>query len=148
MVLKEKLANSLKDAIRAKDDVRKRTIRLALAAIKNTEIDRNAELEDNDILNILQKEVKSRRETIEAAEKADRNDMILEALAEIEALESFLPKQLSIEELQELAQEAIKEAGAVSQRDMGKVMQLLLPKVKGQADGKTVSQIVVKLLSS
>jgi uncharacterized protein YqeY len=148
MVLKEKLANSLKDAIRAKDDVRKRTIRLALAAIKNTEIDRNAELEDNDILNILQKEVKSRRETIEAAEKADRNDMILEALAEIEALESFLPKQLSIEELQELAQEAIKEAGAVSQRDMGKVMQLLLPKVKGQADGKTVSLIVVKLLSS
>lgn len=148
MVLKEKLADTLKDAIRAKDDVRKRTIRLALAAIKNTEIDRNIELEDNDILNILQKEVKFRRETIEAAEKAGRNDMIIEALAEIEVIESFLPKQLSEEELQGLALEAIKEAGAVSQRDMGKVMQLLLPKVKGQADGKTVSQIVIKLLSS
>jgi len=148
MEIKEKLTQNLKDAMRAKDEIRKRTIRLALASIKNMEIDRKAELEDNEILAILQKEVKSRRETIEGAEQAGREDLIIEAEAEIKILESFLPQQLTPEQLRELVQQAVDEAGAASIRDMGKVMKLLMPKVQGRADGKTVSQIVSTLLTS
>ena len=148
MKIKETLTQNLKDALRAKDEVRKRTIRLALAAIKNLEIDRKAELEDNEILVILQKEVKSRKETIEGAEQAGREDLIIEAEAEIKILESFLPQQLTPEQLFQLVQQAIDETGAASKRDMGKVMKMLMPKVLGRADGKTLSQIVSTLLAS
>ena len=148
MDIKDKLTQNLKDAMRARDEVRKRTIRLALAAIKNLEIDRKAELEDNEILVILQKEVKSRKETIEGAEQAGREDLIIEAEAEIKILESFLPQQLSPEQLRELVQQVIHETGAESKRDMGEVMKMLMPRVQGRADGKTVSQIVSSLLTS
>jgi len=148
MKIKDALTQNLKDAMRAKDEVRKRTIRLALASIKNLEIDRKGVLEDNDILAILQKEVKSRKETIEGAEQAGREDLIIEAEAEIKILESFLPKQLSPEQLRELVQQVINETGAESKREMGEVMKMLMPRVQGRADGKTVSQIVSSLLTS
>ena len=148
MDTKDKLTQTLKDAMRAKDELRKRTIRLAIAAIKNAEIDRKADLEEPALLAILQKEVKSRRETIEGAELAGREDLIVEAEAEIAVLETFLPVPFTSEELKELAQDAIKETEAVSPRDMGKVMQFLMPQVQGRADGKAVSQIVQKLLTS
>lgn len=147
MNTKEKLSQSLKDAMRAKDDIAKRTIRMALAAVKNAEIDQQTELEETAVLAILQKEVKMRRETIEGAEQAGREDLIAEAEAEIILLESFLPKSLSPEELEAIVSDAIAEVGATSMREMGQVMQIVMPKVQGRADGKEVNQIVRRLLS-
>ncbi len=146
MNTKEKLSQSLKDAMRSKDEVAKRTIRMALAAVKNAEIDQQTELEESAMLAILQKEVKMRRETIEGAEQAGRDDLIAEAEAEIIVLEAFLPKGLSPEELESIVSEAIAEVGATSMREMGQVMQAVMPKVRGRADGKDVNQIVRKLL--
>lgn len=147
MSLKDQLSQALKDALRQKDETRKSTIRLALAAIKNAEIDANAELDETAILAILQKEVKSRRETIEAAERAQRQDLLLQAQAEIAILEGFLPQPLTTAELEHLVQEAITATGASTLRDMGAVMKHLMPHTQGRADGKTVSQIVQRFLS-
>lgn len=146
MSTKDLLTEALKQAMRDRDERRKRTIRLALAAIKNAEIDAQSDLDEAAILTILQKEVKSRRETIEGAEKARREDLIAEALEEIEIVESFLPKPLTEEELKKLVQDAIHQSGATSPREMGKVMQIIMPQVAGRADGKQVSQIVQQLL--
>lgn len=148
MNTKEKLTEDLKDAMRAKDEVRKRTIRMALAAIKNAEIENQAVLEESSVLAILQKEVKSGYETIEGAEQAGRDDLIAEAKAEIAVLEVFLPQALSTEEIEGIVAETITEVGATSLREMGQVMQAVMPKVRGRADGKEVNQIVRKLLSS
>ena len=147
MNTKEKLSQSLKDALRAKDDITKRTIRMALAAVKNAEIDQQAEQEESAVLAILQKEVKMRRETIDGAKQAGRDDLIAEAEAEIAVLEGFLPKGLSPEELEVIVSDAIAEVGATSMREMGQVMQAVMPKVRGRADGKDVNQIVHRLLS-
>ena len=146
--MKIKLSEALKDAMRAKDEVRKRTIRMALAAVKNAEIDHQTELDETDILVILQKEVKSRNETIEGAEKAGRDDLIAEANHEIEILEEYLPQAISPVELEAIVTETISEIKATSMKDMGQVMQAVMPKVRGRADGKDVNQIVRKLLSS
>jgi len=145
---KLKLSEALKDAMRAKDVLRKRTLRMALAAIKNTEIDKNASLEESEVLAILQKEVKSRYETIEGAEKAGREDLIVEAKTEIAILEEYLPQGLSPEELEDIVRETIAEVGASSPREMGQVMQAVMPKVRGRADGKEVNQIVRRLLNA
>ena len=148
MTTKEKLAQDLKAAMRAKDEVRKRTIRMALAAVKNAEIDHQTELGESEILVILQKEVKSRNETIEGAEKAGRDDLIAEANHEIKILEEYLPQAISPTELEAIVTETISEIEAISMKDMGRVMQAVMPKVRGRADGKDVNQIVRKLLSS
>ena len=133
--------------MRANDTLKKRTIRMALAAIKNLEIDQRADIDEPTALAILQKEVKSRYETIEGAEKAGRHDLIADAQAEIAILESYLPKPFTTEELKTIVSEAIAEAGATSPREMGVVMKILMPKVKGKADGKEVSQLVNQLLN-
>ena len=146
MNTKLKLSDELKDALRARDELRKRTLRMALAAIKNVEIDKGSELDEPAILAILQKEVKNRQETIEGAQQAKRDDLIVEARAEIAVLEAFLPQALTSNELEKLAREAIAESGATSPREMGNVMRLLMPKIQGRADGKDASQIVQKLL--
>lgn len=146
MSIKLELTQALKDAMRSKNEVQKRTVRMALAAVKNAEIDQQHELDDPAILAILQKEVKMRRETIEGAQQAGRDDLIAEAEAEIAVLEGFLPKGLTPEELEAIVAAAIAEVGASSMREMGQVMQAVMPKVRGRADGKDVNQIVRKLL--
>jgi uncharacterized protein YqeY len=145
---KTKLSKDLKDALRAKDELRKRTLRMALAAIKNAEIDKNAALDETDVLAILQKEVKFRYETIEGAEKAGREDLVAEAKAEIVIVEEYLPRGLSPKELEDIVRDTIAEVGATSPREMGQVMQAVMPKVRGRADGKEVNQIVSRLLNS
>jgi uncharacterized protein YqeY len=147
MSKKEELSQALKEALRARDDRRKSAIRLTLAAIRNAEIESRAELDELQILAIIQKEVKFRRETIEAAERANREDLIAEANEEIAILEAFLPQPLTTGELEKLARAAIAEAGATSLREMGNVMKLLMLQVQGRADGKTASQVVQRLLS-
>ena len=146
MSTKEKLAQSLKEALKAKDERRKRVVRMAMSAIKISEIEKKGELDEPDVLAIMQKEVKARHETIEGAQKAGRDDLITEAEAEIAILEEYLPKALSHEELEALVKEAIAEAGATSLKEMGMVMKVLMPKVRGRADGKEANQIVRELL--
>lgn len=146
MKTKTQLQNDLKDAMRAKDEQRKMTIRMTLAAIKNAEIDKGHELEDSEVQVILQKEVKSRREAMEDAKQAQRPDIIADNAAEIEILEAYLPKQLTPGEIEALAREAIREVEATSPREIGQVMKVLMPRVRGQADGKEVNQIVRQLL--
>ena len=130
------------------DVQRKTTLRMALAAIKNAEIEARGELDDGKVLNILSKEVKARQETIEGAQKADRPDLIKKAEIEIAILNEFLPAQLSEEELRAVVKEAIDEAGASSMNDMGRVMGVLMPKIQGRADGKEANQIVRELLGA
>jgi len=147
MNLKERLQSDLKQAMLAKDERRKRTLRLVLAAIKNAEVEKRAPLDDSAVLAVIQKEVKSRQETIEGAQQAGRDDLVAEAEAEMALLQAYLPQPLTLEEVEALAREAIAEVGATSPRDMGKVMKALMPRVRGRAEGGTVSQVVRRLLA-
>ena len=146
MTIKEKLRNELKDAMRAGDNLRKTTLRMALSAIKLAEVDKG-ELDDSAMLAIIQKEIKSRQETIEDAQRSGHQELAQENQEEIEVLEAYLPKQLSPEELEELARQAIEEVGAASMREMGQVMKILVPRLQGRATGQQASQAVRKLLA-
>ena len=142
MAVKIYLEAALRDAMRANDAVRKSTLRVALTAIKEAEVQKMSELDDPAVLAILQKEVKSRQEALAEAEKAGRQDLVENAKAEMKVLEGFLPKGLSEQELEAIVQAAITEVGASTPADMGKVMKAVLPKVQGRADGGQVSQLV------
>jgi hypothetical protein len=146
MEIKEKLTEAMRQAMRANDDVARRTTRMVLAAIKLAEVEKQAALDDAVVMGLLQKEIKNRREAIEEARKADRADLIGENEAEIKVLEGFLPKAMSPEELRALVQAAIAETGAATPTDMGKVMKELMPKVAGRAAGDQVSSMVKELL--
>ncbi len=136
----------MKDAMKSGDEVRKRTVRMALAAVKQAEVDKRIELDDTAVMNLLQKEVKNRREAIEEAKKANRADLVDANEAEIKVLQAFLPKAMPAEELQALVQAAIAESGAASPADMGKVMKVVMPKVAGRAPNDMVSDAVRELL--
>jgi hypothetical protein len=142
MAIKSQLEQALKDAMRANDTVRKNTLRVALTAIKEAEVQKMGELEDPAILSILQKEARSRQEALAEAEKAGRQDLVKNAKAEMKVLEEYLPQGLSEKELEDIVQAAIAEVGASTPADMGKVMKAVLPKVQGRADGGQVSQLV------
>jgi len=144
---KAKLQAALKEAMVNKDNFRRDVVRLMQSAIKQVEIDTRKELTNDEILGILQKEVKKRRESIEEAKKVGRSDIAESEAAEAAIIEQFLPQQLSREEVTALAKEAVAASGATSVKEMGKVMSLLMPKVKGLADGGMVNQVVKELLS-
>ncbi len=147
MSLKKKIMEDMKEAMKAKDMLKVSVLRLLNSEIKNKEIDKKGELSDDEILAVIQKAVKQRKEAIEQYEKADRSDLAEKEKKELEILESYLPKPLSEGELNALIDEVIKEVGATSVKDMGKVMQAIMPKVRGRADGKLVNQLVRKRLS-
>ncbi|KAF0108366.1 MAG: hypothetical protein FD146_940 [Anaerolineaceae bacterium] len=142
METKAKLETALKEAMKAGDDVRKRTVRMALAAVRQQEIDRQVQLDEAAVLAILQKEIKTRREAVEEARKAERADLVAAAEAEIAVVEAFLPEAMSADELAALVEAAIAETGAALPADMGKVMKALMPKVAGRAPGDQVSAAV------
>jgi uncharacterized protein YqeY len=146
MDTKVKLENDLKDAMRSGDDTRKRTIRMVLAAIKQTEIDKQVTLDETGVIGILQKEVKTRRESLEEAQKAGRADLVAGTEAEIVVLNGYLPQAMDPAELTALAEAVIAEVVATSPADMGKVMKALLPRVAGRAANDQVSQVVRGLL--
>ena len=146
MDTKQKLQEALKDAMRARDEMRKRTIRMALSNIKLAEIDSGEELDKNAVLAILQKEVKQRQEVIEESNTANRPDLAEEAELEIVILQEFLPAQLTPEELERIARQVIDEVGASSMSDMGSVMKVLIPALEGRASGQEASQMVRNLL--
>ncbi len=146
METKVQLEIALKEAMKAGDDVRKRTVRKALAAVRQVEIDKQVKLDEAAVLAIIQKEIKTRREAVEEARGANRPDIVAATEAEIVVLQAYLPQALSADELKALVEAAIAEAGAVSPADMGKVMKLLMPRVAGRAPGDQVSAAVRQLL--
>ena len=133
--------------MRANDEVAKRTTRMALAAIKQSEVDKQKPMDEASMIALLQKEIKNRREAIQEAKKAERPDLIADNEAEIKVLEAFLPEAMSADELRTLAQAAISETGAASPADMGKVMKALMAKVAGRAPGDQISAVVKELLT-
>lgn len=151
MSLSEQLASDLKDAMRARDEVRKRAIRSVIAAIKEagTQLDsagRRVVLEEKDMLAILAKQARQRQESIIEYRKGGREDLVAEEQAELTILEEYLPKQLDRDEIEAEARQAIEEVGATGRQDMGKVMRLLMDRLRGRADGKVVNQVVTELL--
>ncbi len=147
MVTKTELESQLRDAMRSGDEVRKRTLRMILAAAKLAEVDKRGELDEAGMQAVLQKEVKTRQESIADAEKAHREDLAAAARAELVIVQAYLPAPLSPTELERMTREAIAATGAAGPQDMGKVMKEILPKVQGRADGKTVNEIVRRLLN-
>jgi len=143
---KQKIQTALTAAMKARDEDTKRTLRLVMSVIKLAEVEEGGEIDESRILSILQKEVKTREESIEEAKQAGREDLIKTAEKEIGILNQFLPKQLTQEELRDLAMEVIDETGADSMQDMGKVMGSLMPKLAGRASGQDASRIVRELL--
>ncbi|MGW8251735.1 MAG: GatB/YqeY domain-containing protein [Anaerolineales bacterium] len=146
MDIKQQLESDMKDAMRAKDELRKRTLRMALSAIRFAEIEKGGSLDDQAIYTLLQKEIKSRHESISDAERAGRADLVEEFRAEIDVLEAYLPKPFTEQELEQLARRAIQEAGATSPKEMGQVMKILMPQLQGRATGSEASQVVRSLL--
>ncbi len=147
MGLKENLLKELKEAMQAKDTLKKDTITMLRASILQVEKDGQKELSEDDMLAIVAKEVKKRKESIGEYEKAGREDIVNNLKREIEILEVYMPKQLSNEEIREIVKNAISETGAASVRDMGKVMQNVRTKTQARADGKLVSDIVKEELN-
>lgn len=147
MDIKTKLNDSVKDAMKSGDEVRKRTVRAVLAAIKQVEVDKRISLDDMAVIALIQKEIKNCREAIEEAKKANRSDLIENNEAEIKILQTFLPQAMSAEELRALVQSAIAETGAVAPNDMGKVMKVVVPKVAGRAPNEMISTTVKELLT-
>ena len=142
MDTKEKLELALKEAMKAGDDVRKRTVRMVMAAIRQVEIDKRVTLDEAAVLSIIQKEIKTRKDDVAEASHANRPDIVAATEAEISVLQAYLPQALSPAELDALVQAAIAEAGATAPADMGKVMKLLMPRVGARAPGDQVSASV------
>ena len=149
MSLKEQLTEDMKTAMKAKEEGKQRlsVIRMVRSAIKQIEIDGKKELDDVAVLDIISKEVKMRRDSVEEFKKGAREDLVTQTEAEIAVLMAYLPEQLSEEAVRTLVQEAVTASGAVSAKEMGKVMALLMPKVRGRADGKLVNTIVREMLN-
>ncbi len=146
MDTKTQLNNAMKEALRAKDKVAKRTLTMVRAAIQQAEKDRHTELDETAVLAILQKELKSRQETIAEAKKAGRDDLVADTEDEIVVLKQFLPEAMPEEELRALAKEVIAEVGASALSDMGNVMKVLIPRVAGRAPGGDISKVVREIL--
>jgi len=145
--LKQKLKDDLKKAMKGGDKVTCSVIRLLMAAIKNAEIARQAELSDGDILGIMAKEVRQRQESIAAFKQGNRQDLVAQEEAELAILEEYLPEQMARDEIIAEAQRVIEEVGAQGAGDKGKVMPQLIAKLKGKADGREINAVVTELLS-
>jgi uncharacterized protein YqeY len=147
MTIKEALDATLKESLKSGDNATKTTVRMALAAIKQIEVDKRVTLDDAGIIPVLQKEVKNRRESIADAEKAGRPETVAALENEINIIEKFLPKEMDPAELKAIVAKAIAETGAAAPSDMGKVMKLVVPLVQGRASGDTISKAVRELLA-
>ncbi|MEW6066313.1 MAG: GatB/YqeY domain-containing protein [Bacillota bacterium] len=146
MQLKERLMNDMKAAMKAKDKLKVDTIRMVNAAIKNAEINGKKELSEGEVVEVITREIKMRRDALEEYKKANRPEELAKLEEEINILMEYMPEQLSEPELRQVIQETITQTGAQRAKDMGKVMGALMPKVKGKADGKLVSSLVKELL--
>lgn len=148
MTLKEKLTNDFKDAMKAKDEVKKNTVNFVRAAIKQYEVDNRAELDDEGVLAILTKQVKMRKDALADFEKAGRTDLLESYNKEIEILKSYLPEQMSFEKIAEVVKATAMDMGIEGgKQNMGRLMGAVMPKVKGLADGNAVKKAVQEFLA-
>lgn len=150
MSLKEQLANDLADALRQGDDTRKSTIRMLMAAINVQEVagSERRELSDAEVLGVVAKQVKQRRESIEEFKKAGRQELAEKEAAEMQVLQAYMPEQAGREEIEAEARKVIDEVGATGPQDKGKVMQAIMPRLAGRADGRDINEVVTQLLSA
>lgn len=147
MALKQQIQADLMAAMKAKEEVRISALRMLKAAILKFEVSgERKEASDNDILTLITKEIKQRRDSAEQFKQGNRPEMAEKEEKEVDVLKTYMPPQLSDDELEKLVKEAIAESGATTKKDMGKVMAVLMPKVKGMADGATVNKMVMALL--
>jgi uncharacterized protein YqeY len=147
MNIKERLLDDLKTAMRDKDTLRKDLLQIVRAGVLQVEKDTRQTLDDTGVYEILSREYKKRAETVEELEGSSRTDMIGKYRTEMAIIEEYLPRQLSEADIENLVRQAISQSGAQSARDMGLVMKILMPDVKGRADGKLVNQIVRRMLN-
>ncbi len=146
MSLKEKLLEDMKTAMRDKDNIKKNAVQMVRAAVLQVEKDNKVSLDDDGIIEVIAKEVKKRKDSLYEFEKSGRQDLIDNLKTEIDVLMKYLPQQLTEEELEVIVKQAIEESGASSPKDIGKVMQIVKPKVVGRADGKMINQLIKKIL--
>ncbi len=147
MSLKEQLLADMKSALKEKNTIKKDTVQIVRAGILQVEKDENIVLEDEQILDVISREVKKRKDVLPDYERSGRQDLINDINVQLEILNSYLPEQLSEDGLTSIIDEVIAEVGATSMKDMGSVMNTVLPKVKGRAEGKVVSQIIKSRLN-
>jgi uncharacterized protein YqeY len=145
--LKQKLADDLKQALRGGDKVRCSVLRLLISAVHNTEIARQAKLEDADVYGVIAKEIRQRKESIDAFKQGKRDDLVAKEEAELAILQEYQPQQMSREEIVAAAKQVIGEVGAQGLGDKGKVMPKLIAQLKGKADGREINEVVTELLS-
>ena len=148
MSLKEQLAQDLKESMKNKQTVRKNTVQMVRTAILQKEKDDRVTLDDGDILEVISKQLKQRKDALPEYEKSGREDLISQLKEEMDVLMGYLPKQLTPDELRPIVETAVKETGATGMRDMGKVMAAVMPQVKGRADGKAVNAIAKELFGN
>ena len=141
-MLREKIADEMRAAMKAREQARVATLRMLMTAIKNAEVEKLHELSDDEVLDVIGREAKRRRESIDAFEKGGRADLVEKETTELNVLEAYLPDKLSDEALTALVDQALAETGASSPKQMGEVMKALMPKIRGRADGAQVSALV------
>lgn len=145
-MLRDTIADEMRASMKARDGLRTSTLRLLMTAMKNTQVERGHELDDDEVLEVIGREAKRRRESIDAYTAGGRQDLADKEAAELTILEAYLPAQLGADELAALVDEAIAEVGATDAKAMGQVMKAVMPKVKGRADGGAVSAMVKQRL--
>ena len=145
-MLKEKLMEDLKEAMRSKNEIKKNTVQMVRAAILQIEKDKGIQVEDDRILEIIAKEVKSKRDALKDFEKAERQDLIDQTNQEIEVLQQYLPKQLGREEIKVELEKIIAEIGATTMKDMGAIMKEAKAKMGASADGKTINEVAKEIM--
>ncbi|ABX31690.1 conserved hypothetical protein [Petrotoga mobilis SJ95] len=146
-MLKDVLNKDLKKYMKEKNTLALNAVRSIISEIKNKEVEKAAELTEEEIVQLIRKQIKMREDSIEQFERADRNDLAEKERKEAEILQGYLPEQLSDEELRKIIEETITEVNATSKKDFGKVMKLVIQKVQGRADGKKISEILSTLLN-
>lgn len=144
--LRAKIQDALKQAMLDKDVLTRDVLRMVTSAFKQVEVDERKTLTAEDVMNILQRDVKRRRESIDEARKVGRDDIVAEEESQLKIIEQFLPKQLTREEIAVIVREVIAQTGVTSAKEIGKLMGALMPRVKGLADGKVVNEVVRELL--
>lgn len=147
MGLREEIQSDIKEAMKAKDNETRDTLRLIAAAIKQADVDGGSALDDAAVLSLVMKQAKQRRESISEYEKAGRQDLSEPEKKELAIIERYLPKMMDADEIRVLAVAVVADVGATSPKEMGAVMGKLMPQVKGKADGKLVNQVVRELLN-
>lgn len=147
LTLKQKIESDLLENMRSKNEIGKNTLRMLLSSIKLFEIDKSIKIDDSSVLSLIQKEIKTRRDSVNDFQKGNRQDLVDSTLSEIAFLEQYLPRQLSDPEIETIVRTAIDEVGAKVPSEMGSVMKVILPRISGQASSDRVSKIVRDLLS-